>query len=166
MKIGRRDIIEIELGDKVEGSRDLFYLDVWLLGRHITKIDNVAYLKSLIAQAEDDLIEGRDLSKFSKYFINMSPMEAHEFILSTRDSESTNFDIENDEIYPNQRILNWGPNTDNATCFLIPVAESIIATIENHDNGPGAGTFFTGEIDPEYFNNTIKEFVESGAKKI
>lgn len=166
MKFGRRDIIEIELGDKIEASRDLFYLDVWLLGCHLTKIDNVAYLKSVIAQAEDDLIGGRDLSKFSRHFINMSPLEAHKFILSTRDSESTNFDIENDEIYPNQSILNWGPNTDNATCFLVPVPGSIVATIENHDTGSDSDGFLTGEIDPEYFNNTIKEFIESGANKI
>lgn len=166
MNIGHKDIIRIEIGEGIDGSPDLFKLDVWLLGQHITTTDNIAYLKSVIAQAEIDLIENRDLKRFANYFKGMSAQEAHNFILSTRDSEAENYDIENDQIYPNQQILNWGPNTDNVACFLVPLGNSIYATIEHHDTEEKTGSIFAGEIDLSLFNETIKAFIKCGANKI
>jgi hypothetical protein len=166
VNIGRRDIIEIEIGKRIDGARDLFEFDVWLMGHHITRIDNVAYLKSVIAQAEDDLIKNRDLNTFSKYLQGMSAQEAHKFILSTRDTESESFDIENDQIYPNQQILNWGPNTDNVVCFLVPLDRLTYVTIQYCDTAGEAGVIFTGKIDLSFFNKAIEEFIERGANKI
>ncbi|WP_226648447.1 hypothetical protein [Microbulbifer variabilis] len=163
MDIGSRDIIGIKIGECVEGSLDLYEFDMWLLGQHVTRIDNIAYLKSVLYQAEDDLIEKRDLHRFSKYFHNMSPEEAHNFILSTRDPSSEYFDIEDDLIYPNQQILNWGPNTDNVACFIVPLGKSIYASIEHYDN---KGVVFTGEISPSYFSDTISKFIKYGTSKI
>jgi hypothetical protein len=164
--IGDRKTIAIELGEKIEGSRDLFEFNLWFLDYHITNEDSVAYLKVLLAQSEEDILDNRDLNKFEGYFSNMSALEAHKFILSTRDPNSKNYDLENDEIYPNQRIFDWGPNTDNVTCFLLPIQGTIHATLEIHGSDSSQLKFITSPIDTAYFSNVVKEFIKQGARKI
>ncbi len=150
----------------MSGSSELYELDIWLLDHHITSIDNVAYLKSVVYQAEGDVVGAHDLYKFSKYFQNMSAKEAHKLILSTRDPESEFYDFENDEVYPNQQVLNWGPNTDNIACFLIPIDGSVYITVEHYYPPTEIGTVFSKQIDVAYFDSVLKEFIECGASKI
>ena len=156
----------IEVGDKVENSSDLFLFEIWFLGRHVTCVDNIAYLKAVIVQAEDDLIENRNLYKHSAYFSNMTPVEAHNFILSTRDPESPNWDIEDDTIYLNHRVLDWGPNTDNVSCFLIPIKEVIYATLEFWQSESKNREITCRPIEIGQFNSVIKEFISHVANRI
>jgi hypothetical protein len=51
-------------------------------------------------------------------------------ISSTRDPESPNFDIENDELYLTYRVLNWYETTDNVTCFIVPLGNKYYLTYE------------------------------------
>ena len=164
--IGNKEIIAIEVGDKVQDSPDLFLFEIWFLGRHITCVDNIAYLGPVLVQAEHDILENRNLNQHAAYFSNMSPVEAHQFILSTRDPESPNWDIEDDTIYLNHCILNWGPNTDNVSCFLIPIKGVIYATLQFWDSESYKNEIFYSAIDVQQFNNVIKEFIKYGTNRI
>lgn len=164
--IGNKDVLAIEIGDKIRDSHDLFLFEIWFLGQHVTCVDNIAYLKAVLAQAEDDILEYRDLNQHAAYFSNMTPVEAHEFILSTRDPESPNWDIEDDTIYLNYSVLNWGPNTDNVCCFLIPIKEVLYATLQFWRFGSEIGEITYKPIEIHQFNTVIREFISYGVGKI
>ena len=165
--IGNKETICFELGERaIEGSPDLFKFDVWLIGHHITYVDNVAYLKCVVSVIECDLADEVKLKRYADYFIGMSPEEAHRFIVSTRDTNSEKYDIEGDEIYPNQNILNWGPNSDNVTCFVIPINGRFVVTLEHHSPLAITGKIFSKEMSLQEFNRTIEAFVEYGRSKI
>jgi len=164
--IGNKNLIGFELGSRVEGSSDLFEFDMWLLNQHVTCVDNIAYLKSFLFHIEDDASPNRDISKYSAYFEGGTAEDSHKFILSTRDVESANYDIENDEILPNQQVLNWGPNTDNISCFLIPKKDGVYLTLEFYVNGENTGNIRSEKIELARFNKILNEFVSYGANKI
>lgn len=164
--IGSKEIIGFELGEKVDGSADLFELEIWVLNERVTCIDNIAYLKSVLHYIKYDIESNRDISKFKKYFESLTAESAHEFILSTRDSDSKNYDIENDEILPNQQYLNWGPNTDNVACFVIPREDSVYITLEFFQPEDKAGNIKSKKIDYTQFNKTFREFVEYAEQRI
>ncbi len=128
--IGNKEVIGFELGENVDGSDDLFEFEIWVLNQHVTCLDNIAYLKSVFHYIKLDIKPSRDISKFKKYFNRLTAESAHEFILSTRDPDSKNYDIEQDEILLNQQYLNWGDNTDNVVCFAIPIEDNVYLTLE------------------------------------
>lgn len=164
MTFGHKDSFAIEIGESIAGSQGLFALNIWLLGHHVTRVDNVAYLETVLAQAQKDLVENRNLERFSRYFTGRSVVEAHLFIQSTRDEESCHFDIE-DDIYAQQQILNWGPNTDNVACFLIPIAGTLYATVQFYDSEGEEGIFY-GKMDAAYFHSVVQGFIDGGKKRL
>ena len=164
--IGNKGIIGFELGEKVDDSADLFEFEIWVLNERVTCIDNIAYLKSVLHYIKYDIEPNRDISKFKKYFENLTAESAHEFILSTRDSDSINYDIENDEILPNQQYLDWGPNTDNVACFAIPKEDGIYITLEFFQPGDKAGNIKSKKIDYSQFNKILREFVAYAEQSI
>ncbi|RLT90783.1 hypothetical protein [Ketobacter sp. GenoA1] len=164
--IGDKSIVAFELGDNVDGSDELFELDIWVLNEHVTCEDNIAYLKSLVHYISYDYGTDRDILKYKKYFKSLSVEDAHRFILSTRDSNSEYYDIENDQIYPNQQYLDWGPNTDNVFCFAIPKDDGVYISLEFMSPASKAGSVKCEPIDFVLFNKILRDFVSYAEQKI
>jgi len=164
--IGNKDVIGFELGEKVDGSPDLFEFEIWVLNEQVTCIDNIAYLKSVLHYIKYDIEPNRNISKFKKYFESLTAESAHEFILSTRDPDSKNYDLENDEILPNQQYLNWGPNTDNVSCFAVPKDDGVYITLGFFQPENKAGNIKTKDVDLSQFNQILREFIAYAEQRI
>lgn len=164
--IGDKSIVAFELGSKYGGSEDLYELEIWVINERVTCVDNIAYLKSLIHYISYDYESDQDISKYKKYFEDLSVEAAHKFILSTRDSESVFYDIEDDKIYPNQQYLDWGPNTDNVLCFAIPKDDGIYMTLEFMSPESKAGRVKSSLVDLPLFHKILRDFVSYAQTKI
>lgn len=77
---------------------------------------------------------------------------AHRFILSTRDENSENYGLEEDDLFVNHQVFNWGPNTDNVLCFLINERGQLYLTISDDSE-----QILKAPITKEYFVNTLHQ---------
>ena len=164
--IGDKSVVAFELGEKYGGSEELYELEIWVLSERVTCVDNISYLKSLLHYVSYDYETDRDILKYKRYFEDLSVEDAHKFILSTRDSDSVHYDIEDDQIYPNQQYLNWGPNTDNVYCFAIPKEDGIYITLEFMSPESKTGSVKSALIDMSVFNKILRDFVSYAESKI
>ena len=103
------------------------------------------------------------LSKYEAYFEGKSLIEIVEFIKSTRDINSNNFDLEDDNIYPLYRFFNWSDIYDHFSCFLIPYKDHLYLTFHFWEK--------QYSINPEYqfieiTKSEIVEILEKLLKRI
>ena len=104
-----------------------------------------------------------DLERFQTYFKGLTVEGIHQFILSTRDENSENYDLEDDDIFPNHRILDWGPNTDTVFCFIVKVGVQLYLTMcfDREEN-----KVFSCPLTKKYFTETLKALFCELRKKI
>lgn len=100
-------------------NQPLIQVDIWLNGQLITCDDNTAYLGTFKGNLRHDLERITDFSQFTHLFGDKTPEEIHQFIESTRDEHSSNYDLFDDLIYPSHQFMDWTEITDNVTAFLV-----------------------------------------------
>lgn len=127
--IGDKRYFAFEIGD-ITQTNVLIPIDTWLNNTRLTVDDNMAYLPQYYNDLKNTILRDYTLDKFGDYLEGRSPEEAHGFISSTRDEGSENCAIEDDQIYPYYRFMDWGPTTDNIMSFMFPVETGLCVTYE------------------------------------
>ncbi|HEX4909540.1 MAG TPA: hypothetical protein VFV64_02115 [Permianibacter sp.] len=116
-----------------DDQADLRKVDIFIGGRNVCCDDNCVYLPHFAARLKDVVADHsmKDNSwKYERYLAGMTVEQIHTFLMSTRDSESENYGLEDDRLYPYYRFLDWGPTTDNLTSFLFPFGNELYLTYE------------------------------------
>ena len=158
--------LSFSVGDK---ESELVPIDMKIGMKNITDSDNFAYIAQIrqsISFDIENISKKNSFTKYNKYFEGLSFVEILEFILSTRDLESENYNIENDDIYPYHRIMDWGPTCDHLTTFLIPDLEGKLKLLcllysENADEYEELiVTQTTSKQIKETFNSLLSEIPE------
>ncbi|UII26923.1 hypothetical protein LVD15_00355 [Fulvivirga maritima] len=131
MIIGDKSTFAFDIDDKEIGAK-ILTVDIVIDNQYVCYADNSAYVPQLIASMQGDVerILQKDWSKYVQYFERKSITEIYEFIFRTRIPETDEYDIEDDNIYPFYNFLNWGPTTDNLSCFIIPHHDSFFLTYQ------------------------------------
>lgn len=161
--IGNKEILIFDVGEKVDDSPDLCYLDIWIAGRRTTTFDNIAFKAGIISAAKHDLEKERDLSKYKNYYDKMSVVDIHQFILSTRNDASSNYNLENDELFLEHQAFNWGPNTDNITSFLIEQNGDTYLTVQFYNNledRKDKDVVYYTEIEYGYYKAALEQLIK------
>lgn len=144
MKVfGDKTTFCFEIGEKIDSPMRL--VNIFIGGKNICCEDNVVYLPQFInsiALSASDIRRKIDYYKYINYFEWMSLEEAHNFLLSTRDMDSPHYNLENDDLYQCHRVFSWGPTTDNAICFLLPMNGMLYLTYS-----------FSSKIDLNNYNS-------------
>lgn len=159
ISIGEQKSLKIEVGDFVDESKELCYIDIWIAGEKITLTDNVAFIEAIKSTVEDDFYSEKNLSRFEKYFTDKNIPEIHKFIVSTRDSKSSNYDIENDELFRVHQVFDWGPNTDDVLCFFIIFESNAYITFEFVDSSLNERNVFFTRIDVAFYKQILQRFI-------
>lgn len=152
MLLGNKETIGFEVGEYVKGSPKLRYLEIWLCAKRITEFDNVAHIPTLVAACDDDAEFNLDLNKHCNYLRKLELEDAHSFILSTRDIDSENYGLEEDDLFLNHQVFNWGPNTDKVFCFLINQNGQMYLTVSDNSE-----QVLKAPITKEYFVSTLHQ---------
>lgn len=120
VKIGKKNELQFILESR---KKDYCNIRIYLAGIDITSEDDEVYVPQFISDLKYELkkIKEYDKDTYSHYFANKSLEEVIEFILSTRDVESKNFDLEDDNIYPYYRFFDFGSTMDHLTTFYLPL---------------------------------------------
>lgn len=129
MIIGNTNTFALDIGADYPENQ-IRKIDVVINNRWVCVDDHSACVPQFITSLELDIkrIRRSDFSKYNQYFTSLSVHEIHECILKTRTEGAEEFDIEDDRIYPLHTFMDWGPTTDNLTCFLIPKDKEIYLT--------------------------------------
>jgi hypothetical protein len=150
---GDKATFAFEVGERVSG--DLRTVNIFIGGRNICCDDNKPYIPQFIgsiARSAEGLKTIDEYLKFERCFSGMTVEEAHEFVKSTRDENSENYDIEDDKIYLTHSFMDWGPTTDNVTSFLLPVENKFFLTYEfwreTHEPASEIGRIYSMEVLP------------------
>jgi hypothetical protein len=162
MSIGKKEALLFEIGDLVDDSKELRFVDIWVAGKKITVRDNIAYIDAMVEAAKDDLMKVRDLERYQRYFVGKSVKEIHSFIVSTRQEGSPNYGLESDGFFLEHQIFDWGSNTDDALCFLVECLGKTYLTLElicNIDEKTKQGSIYSAQIDKEYIDQILKKFI-------
>jgi hypothetical protein len=119
--IGNKKSFAFEIADHSVG--DMRVVDIWINDISICCDDNTVYLPQFIADIEYFLSKELDLKKYERYFVGLSPEQIHEFIGSTNDEDSPNFDLVDDYLCAHHEFLDLGPTTDNVSSYVLKVME-------------------------------------------
>ena len=163
MKIGNKDKFAFDIAENMEGG--LRVVDIIIANRSICCDDNSVYVPQYIESLNTTLEElsKNDYTKHSICLENKSYEEIHRFIESTRDEDSNNYNIENDELYYIYRFMDWGPTTDNISSFLFPFNEKWVLTYEfwrkEHKNKEEIEVVNSIEVNTEELISTIREAI-------
>lgn len=152
MKVfGDKDTFSFEIGENIDTSLRL--VNIFIGGRNICCEDNIVYLPQFInsiSVTAENLRKKIDYYKYINYLEWMSLEEAHNFLLGTSNSESPHYNLENNKFYLCYSIFQWGPTTDDASCFLIPMNELLYLTYSfpSKANIVGYNRIFSVAITP------------------
>ena len=120
--IGDKTTFCFEIGEKSDSQMRV--VNIFIGGENICCEDNSVYLPQFINSiclSANYIRRKIDYYKYINYFSGMTLEDAHNFLLSTRDSDSPNYNLENDDFYGCYRVFEWGATTDNVACFLVPL---------------------------------------------
>lgn len=127
--IGNKVTFGLEIGEQINSS--LRVVNIFIGGENICYEDNHVYLPQFInsiSVTAENLRKKIDYYKYINYLEWMSLEEAHNFLLDTSNSESPHYNLENNKLYLCYSIFQWGPTTDDASCFLIPMNDVLYLT--------------------------------------
>jgi hypothetical protein len=147
MKIfGNKSYLAFEIDEKSESG--LRIINVWLGNKWANCDDNNVYVPSYIASLEVELQRDMRFDRYAKYLEGLSVAQIHEFIMSTRDEDSENYDLEGDQIYPYYSFMNWDETTDNISSFIFLQDNVLHITYE----------FWRDEHNPKEDRNKVFSF--------
>lgn len=153
-------------GTPEDGQGDLREVDIFIGGRNVCCGDSHVYLPHFAARLKDVVVDlsMKDTSwKYDRYLNGMTVEEIHTFLMSTRDSESENYDLEDDRLYPYYRFLDWGPTTDSLTSFLFPFGKELYLTYEfwrdAHEPKEDVGRVFGVSTSQHLIVSAISDFL-------
>lgn len=109
-------------------------MEIYINGYNISSDDCSIY----VPQVQSDLnhyvenLREMDYSAYERYYTPNNESDVMDFLLSTRDIGSENFDIEED-IYSEHQFLNLGPTTDHLSIFIIKYNEKTYLNVVRFD---------------------------------
>jgi len=164
MIIGDLDTFAFDVGRK-EG-KDLRRVDVVIGGRYVCCDDRVVFVPQFSFDLERSLkkIQSQVAGQLENILGGRTPEEAHRFIVSTTSEESENFyKPELEEVWPTFRFMNWGPTTDNLTCFLLPLEGKLFITYEfwreEHQKQEEIGQVFVEIVEKSKLIQSLKNTI-------
>lgn len=155
--IGDKLKVGFNVGENVGDSTELKEIEIWIAGQLVTFRDNIAHISTLAHSAQIDAERTRNLQRFNHYFSGRNEKEIHQFILDTRLSDIEFKD--SDEMFHEHQIFNWGPNTDDITCFLVLFNSQLYITAEFFRENESS--IYTAEIDEKTLNSALLSFSQA-----
>ena len=116
--IGDKNKFAFEIGGFDPENKSLRIVDIWADSTRLCVDDNTIYIPQFVNDLLMETKKSYSISEFDSYLKGLSPEEMAQFVLSTRDEKSLNYDLCDDRIYPTYRFLDLGPTTDNITAFM------------------------------------------------
>ncbi len=158
--IGDKNIVAFGIGDNIDQSDDMCYIDIWIANKHVTSYDNIAYLPAIISSVIDEQESQKRLNLFEIYFENLSIAEIHQFILNTR-VFSCDSAPKDHEVFPEHQVFDWGPNTDHVISFLVNYKGSMYITLQfigDVEERDDKDNVYYAAITWEYYYGVLNDF--------
>ena len=163
MIIGNKNTFAFEIAES--SNNETRKINIIIGNTSLCVDDNSVYIPLFINNLNDSLkkIKETDFLTYTSYFNGKNCEETHKFIQSTRNEDSSNFDIENDGLYLTYHFMDWGPTTDNISCFLYQNNAQLLLSYEfwreEHLNKKGIGVDNCIAIDKQELISTISSVV-------
>lgn len=125
---GSKDRFAILVGPTIGSLRTV---EVWAGGKSLTPHDTSVYLPSFVhalASTESRLEKQLNFLRHEPLFLGLSATEAFQRIATAESPQL-------EQAWPELRLIDWGPTTDDFLCFLLPIQGKLQLVCREHASG-------------------------------